>query len=174
MAHPVGPLLQERIAQAAADEGIPVHRGGTYVCIEGPQFSSYAESLTYKGLDYDVVGMTNMPEAKLAREAEITYASIAMVTDFDCWHPEHDDVDVAKVIEVAQQTPPGRATHRPRRPRLPGRARALSGALRPRPRRRHDDGARRCATRPRRKARRGGGAGAERGVSGRAASRGIE
>jgi len=102
MAHPVGPLLQERIAQAAADEGIPVHRGGTYVCIEGPQFSSYAESLTYKGLDYDVVGMTNMPEAKLAREAEITYASIAMVTDFDCWHPEHDDVDVAKVIEVAQ------------------------------------------------------------------------
>jgi 5'-methylthioadenosine phosphorylase len=102
MAHPVGPLLQERIAAAAAAETIPVHRGGTYVCIEGPQFSSYAESLTYKGLDYDVVGMTNMPEAKLAREAEITYASIAMVTDFDCWHPEHDDVDVAKVIEVAQ------------------------------------------------------------------------
>ena len=69
-------------------------------CMEGPQFSSYAECLTYKGLGYDVIGMTGMPEAKLAREAEITYATIAMVTDFDCWHPEHDAVDVASVIKV--------------------------------------------------------------------------
>src|SRR5690606_28352344 len=81
MAHPVGPRLQQRIADAAEKENIPFSRGGTYVCIEGPQFSTYAESLTYKGLGYDVIGMTAMPEAKLAREAEITYATIAMVTD---------------------------------------------------------------------------------------------
>lgn len=103
MAHPVGPRLQSRIADAAKAEGIPFSQGGTYVCIEGPQFSTYAESLTYKGLGYDVVGMTAMPEAKLAREAEITYATIAMVTDFDCWHPEHDDVDVAAVVKIAQR-----------------------------------------------------------------------
>jgi 5'-methylthioadenosine phosphorylase len=100
MARPVGPLLQERIAAAALGAGIEIHRGGTYVCMEGPQFSSYAESMTYKGLGYDVIGMTNMPEAKLAREAEITYASIAMVTDYDCWHPEHDAVEVADIIKV--------------------------------------------------------------------------
>jgi 5'-methylthioadenosine phosphorylase len=100
MARPMGPRLQQRIADAAAAEKIEVHRGGTYVCMEGPQFSSYAESLTYKGLDYDVIGMTAMPEAKLAREAEITYATIAMVTDYDCWHPEHDAVEVSAVIEV--------------------------------------------------------------------------
>lgn len=100
MAHPVGPRLAARLAAAAEAEGIAVRRGGTYVCMEGPQFSSYAESLTYKGLGYDVIGMTAMPEAKLAREAEITYATLAMVTDFDCWHPEHDHVDVKSVIEV--------------------------------------------------------------------------
>src|SRR5919107_1408303 len=103
MARPMGPRLQQRIAEAAAAEKIELHRGGTYVCMEGPQFSSYAESLTYKGLGYEVIGMTNMPEAKLAREAEITYATIAMVTDYDCWHPDHDDVDVASVVAVAQQ-----------------------------------------------------------------------
>ena len=102
MAYPVGPLLQGRIAAAAEGEGIAVRRGGTYVCIEGPQFSSYAESTTYRGLGYDVVGMTAMPEAKLAREAEITYATVAMVTDYDCWHPEHDAVDVAAVVTVAR------------------------------------------------------------------------
>jgi 5'-methylthioadenosine phosphorylase len=102
MAHPVGPRLQDRIAAAAEAEGIAFARGGTYVCIEGPQFSSYAESVTYRGLGYDVIGMTNMPEAKLAREAEITYATVAMVTDFDCWHPDHDAVDVAAVVAVAQ------------------------------------------------------------------------
>jgi 5'-methylthioadenosine phosphorylase len=102
MAHPVGPRLQERLAQAAAAEDVAVHRGGTYVCMEGPQFSSLAESLTYKGLAYDVIGMTNMPEAKLAREAEITYATVAMVTDYDCWHPEHDAVEVADIIAVVR------------------------------------------------------------------------
>ena len=99
-AHPVGPRLQERLAQAAEAEDVPVHRGGTYVCMEGPQFSSLAESLTYKGLNYDVIGMTNMPEAKLAREAEITYATVAMVTDYDCWHPDHDAVTVQDIIKV--------------------------------------------------------------------------
>jgi 5'-methylthioadenosine phosphorylase len=100
MAHPVGPRLSERVAQAATKEGITVHRGGTYVCMEGPQFSSQAESLMYRAMGCDVIGMTAMPEAKLAREAEMTYAIVAMVTDFDCWHPDHDAVDVASVIAV--------------------------------------------------------------------------
>ena len=103
MAHPVAPLLQKRIAAAAKAEDIACKLGGTYLCMEGPQFSSYAESQTYKSLGYDVVGMTAMPEAKLAREAEISYATIAMVTDFDCWHPDHDDVDVASVIKVVHE-----------------------------------------------------------------------
>ena len=100
MAHPVGPRLSDRVAQAATKEGIVVHRGGTYVCMEGPQFSSQAESLMYRAMGCDVIGMTAMPEAKLAREAEMTYAIVAMVTDFDCWHPDHDAVDVASVIAV--------------------------------------------------------------------------
>ena len=85
MAHPVSPRLRTHIAAAAEAEGIAVHRGGAYVCMEGPQFSTLAESLTYKQLGYSVIGMTNMPEAKLAREAELCYATVAMVTDFDCW-----------------------------------------------------------------------------------------
>jgi 5'-methylthioadenosine phosphorylase len=100
MAHPVGPRLVDRHAAAAEAEGVPHRKGGTNLCMEGPQFSSYAESNTYRHLGYDVIGMTAMPEAKLAREAEITYATLAMVTDFDCWHPEHDAVDVADVIKV--------------------------------------------------------------------------
>jgi 5'-methylthioadenosine phosphorylase len=100
MAHPVSPKLRLRIDEASGKEGLPVVRGGTYVCIEGPQFSTYAESITYKTLGYSVIGMTNMPEAKLAREAEICYASVAMVTDFDCWHPEHDAVTVQDIIAV--------------------------------------------------------------------------
>src|SRR5262249_36487247 len=79
---------------------IPFARGGTYLCMEGPQFSTLAESMTYKALGYSVIGMTNMPEAKLAREAEICYASVAMVTDFDCWHPHHDAVTVQEIIHV--------------------------------------------------------------------------
>ncbi|HEY8063817.1 MAG TPA: S-methyl-5'-thioadenosine phosphorylase [Methylosinus sp.] len=102
LAHPVAPLLAKRIAAAAKAESIEHSVGGTYVCMEGPQFSSYAESLTYKAAGYDVIGMTAMPEAKLAREAELSYATIAMVTDFDCWHPEHDNVDVAAVIAVVR------------------------------------------------------------------------
>jgi 5'-methylthioadenosine phosphorylase len=102
MAHPVSPRLRIHLAQAAEEEGIPIMRVGTYVCIEGPQFSSLAESLTYKGLGYAVIGMTNMPEAKLAREAEICYATVAMVTDFDCWHPDHDAVTVQDIIKVLQ------------------------------------------------------------------------
>src|SRR6201746_2947737 len=100
MAHPVSPRLPIHLAAAAAAEGIAVARGGTYLCMEGPQFSSLAESLTYKTLGYSVIGMTNMPEAKLAREAEICYASVAMVTDFDCWHPDHDAVTVQDIIKV--------------------------------------------------------------------------
>lgn len=100
MAHPIGPGLQGMISAAAARIGETVRRGGTYVCMEGPQFSSYAESMTYKHLGYDVIGMTAMPEAKLAREAEITYATIAMVTDFDCWHPDHAHVSVSDIIKV--------------------------------------------------------------------------
>ena len=100
MAHPVSPRLRIHIAQAAEAEGIAAVRGGTYVCIEGPQFSTLAESLTYKQLGYSVIGMTNMPEAKLAREAELCYATVAMVTDFDCWHPDHDAVTVQDIIKV--------------------------------------------------------------------------
>src|SRR3954447_20882733 len=100
MAHPVSPRLRIRLAAAADAEGIAIARGGTYVCMEGPQFSTYAESMTYKNLGCSVIGMTNMPEAKLAREAEICYATVAMVTDFDCWHADHDAVTVQDIIRV--------------------------------------------------------------------------
>src|SRR3974390_12855 len=100
MAHPGSPRLGIPLAEAAMAESIQVVRDGTYVCMEGPQFSSLAESLTYKQLGYSVIGMTNMPEAKLAREAEICYATVAMVTDFDCWHPDHDAVTVQDIIKV--------------------------------------------------------------------------
>lgn len=100
LAHPVGPRLQDRLAAAAAAQDIPCQRGGTLVTMEGPQFSTLAESLMYKGLGFDLIGMTAMPEAKLAREAEITYATVAMVTDFDCWHAEHGAVDVKSVVQI--------------------------------------------------------------------------
>ncbi len=103
MAHPVSPQLRLRIDEAAGKENIPLARGGTYVCMEGPQFSTYAESITYKTLGYSVIGMTNMPEAKLAREAELCYATVAMVTDFDCWHSEHDAVTVQDIIAVLKE-----------------------------------------------------------------------
>ena len=102
-ARPVGPALVDRVERAAEAEGIPYRRGGTAVCMEGPQFSTLAESLTYKGLGYDVIHMTSMPEAKLAREAEITYACVAMVTDYDCWHEVHGAVDVASLVAVMHQ-----------------------------------------------------------------------
>jgi 5'-methylthioadenosine phosphorylase len=103
MAHPVSPRLVDRVEAAAKAEGLSYRRGGTYVVIEGPQFSSLAESRLYRSWGADVVGMTAMPEAKLAREAELSYATIAMVTDFDSWHPEHDAVDVASVVRVAME-----------------------------------------------------------------------
>ena len=100
MANPVSPLLVERVYQAALSEDIKVHKGGTYLAMEGPQFSTLAESELYRSWGCDVIGMTNMPEAKLAREAELCYASIAMVTDFDCWHPDHGDVDISEILRV--------------------------------------------------------------------------
>ena len=103
MARPTAPLLVERLLAAALAESVACVKNGTYVCIEGPQFSSLAESLAYKAAGFDVIGMTAMPEAKLAREAELSYATLAMVTDYDCWHPDHDEVDVAQVIRVSRQ-----------------------------------------------------------------------
>jgi 5'-methylthioadenosine phosphorylase len=100
MAHPIAPLLRRRLFAAAEAERIPCRDGGTYVCMEGPQFSSLAESLGYQSRGADVIGMTGATEAKLAREAEISYATVAMVTDYDCWHEEHEAVDVAAVIKV--------------------------------------------------------------------------
>ncbi|NQV60435.1 MAG: S-methyl-5'-thioadenosine phosphorylase [Alphaproteobacteria bacterium] len=100
MAHPVNARLGDWCEQAAREANIPVHRGGTYLCMEGPQFSSLAESNLYRQWGCHVIGMTNMPEAKLAREAEIPYATVAMVTDFDCWHPDHDAVEVDDIIRV--------------------------------------------------------------------------
>lgn len=99
-ADPVSPLLVGHIAKAAATENIQMHIGGTYLAMEGPQFSTLAESRLYRSWGLDVIGMTNMPEAKLAREAEICYATVAMVTDYDSWHSDFGTVDVAKVIEV--------------------------------------------------------------------------
>lgn len=100
MAHPVCRRLGDHIETAAREAGIEVTRGGTYLVMEGPQFSSLAESELYRSWNCDVIGMTNMPEAKLAREAEICYATVAMVTDYDCWHPHHDDVTVDAIIKV--------------------------------------------------------------------------
>ena len=96
---PVCGRLARLVGEACDRTTTPVHRGGTYICIEGPQFSTLAESHVYRQLRFDVIGMTNATEAKLAREAELCYATIAMVTDFDCWHPEHDSVTIAQIIE---------------------------------------------------------------------------
>ena len=100
MAHPVCRRLGEALEEAAREVGVPAVRGGVYLAMEGPQFSSLAESELYQGWGCDVIGMTNMPEAKLAREAELCYASVAMVTDYDCWHPDHDHVQVTDIIRV--------------------------------------------------------------------------
>ncbi|MCK8484600.1 S-methyl-5'-thioadenosine phosphorylase [Aliiroseovarius sp. S2029] len=98
-AHPTCLRLSAACTQSARAAGVTVHEGGTYLAMEGPQFSTLAESRMYRDQwGADVIGMTNMPEAKLAREAELCYASVAMVTDYDCWHPDHDEVDVAQVI----------------------------------------------------------------------------
>jgi 5'-methylthioadenosine phosphorylase len=100
MAHPVCPRLGDALESGANELGLPVTRGGTYLVMEGPQFSTKAESELYRSWGCSVIGMTNMPEAKLAREAELCYASVAMVTDFDCWHPDHDHVTVDAVVKV--------------------------------------------------------------------------
>ena len=100
MAHPVCSRLGDHIEAAAKEAGIEYVRGGTYLAMEGPQFSTKAESEMYRSWNCDVIGMTNMPEAKLAREAEICYATVAMVTDYDCWHPNHDNVTVSQIVEV--------------------------------------------------------------------------
>ena len=100
MAHPVCGRLGDLLEESARERGIACVRGGTYLCMEGPQFSTLAESELYRSWGCDVIGMTNMPEAKLAREAEICYATVAMVTDYDCWHPEHDNVEVADILKV--------------------------------------------------------------------------
>jgi 5'-methylthioadenosine phosphorylase len=98
-ADPVCPQLCDLLETSARGESIPIHRGGTYLCMEGPAFSTKAESNVYRGLGMDVIGMTNLQEAKLAREAEICYATLALVTDYDCWHPEHDAVTVTQIID---------------------------------------------------------------------------
>lgn len=100
MAHPVCNRLGNHLEQAASSAGLSAVRGGTYLVMEGPQFSTLAESEMYRAWNCDVIGMTNMPEAKLAREAEMCYASVAMVTDYDCWHPNHDNVTVDQIIQV--------------------------------------------------------------------------
>ena len=100
MAHPTSKSLMNACEESIKKENISYQRGGTYVVMEGPQFSTLAESNLYRSWKADVIGMTNMPEAKLAREAEIRYASVSMVTDYDCWHPDHENVDVQQVIKV--------------------------------------------------------------------------
>ena len=100
MAHPVCARLGDRLETAARSLNIPMARGGTYLAMEGPQFSSLAESELYRSWGCSVIGMTNMPEARLSREAEMCYATVAMVTDYDCWHPDHDNVEVGDIIRV--------------------------------------------------------------------------
>ncbi|MGG5817327.1 S-methyl-5'-thioadenosine phosphorylase [Falsiroseomonas sp. HW251] len=138
VAHPVCPRIGDALEHAARGLGLPVTRGGTYLVMEGPQFSTKAESKLYRQWGCSVIGMTNMPEAKLAREAELCYATVAMVTDFDCWHPDHDHVTVEQVVKVlfsnadaaralvAEVVP---ALGRPRGPCPAGCDRALDHAL---------------------------------------------
>ncbi len=123
LARPVCARLGELLERCARELEIPVARGGTYLAMEGPQFSTRAESDLYRSWGCDVIGMTNMPEARLAREAEICYASVSMVTDYDCWHDEHAHVEVADIVRVL-------AANAGRGRRLVG---AAAGALRPRP-----------------------------------------
>jgi 5'-methylthioadenosine phosphorylase len=100
---PTCPRLSAQIAEACDRAGVKVHRGGTYVCMEGPQFSTLAESHTYRQLRFDVIGMTGATEAKLAREAELCYATFALITDYDCWHPQHDTVTLDEIISNMTQ-----------------------------------------------------------------------
>jgi 5'-methylthioadenosine phosphorylase len=97
--HPICPQLADVVARACGSAGVPAKKGGTYLCMEGPAFSTLAESNVYRSWGMDVIGMTNLQEAKLAREAEICYTTVAMVTDYDCWHPDHDAVTVSQIID---------------------------------------------------------------------------
>lgn len=127
MADPVCSRLGTALEAACRDAGIEAVRGGSYLAMEGPQFSSRAESELYRQWGCSVIGMTNMPEAKLAREAEMCYATVAMVTDFDCWHPEHDDVTVETIIKVLMENAEkGRSLVRAVIPHLSGRATCCS------------------------------------------------
>jgi 5'-methylthioadenosine phosphorylase len=135
-AHPFCPVLSALMADACREAGVTCHVGGTYVCIEGPQFSTLAESRLYRSWGMDLVGMTNLQEAKLAREAEICYVTLAMVTDYDCWHPDHDSVTVERVVAVlTQNTARAKAVLKAAVRRLPAGprecpcARALESAL---------------------------------------------
>ena len=162
MADPVSPVLADQIEAAAKAETIAYTRGGTYIVMEGPQFSTRAESNLYRSWGCDVIGMTNMPEAKLAREAEICYATVAMVTDYDCWHAEHSEVDVAAIIKVLHANVDKAHALIERLARdFPARASALPDRLRPRARCRHHHAARGARSGPARQARRRGGACAE-------------
>ncbi|HEX5067851.1 MAG TPA: S-methyl-5'-thioadenosine phosphorylase [Myxococcota bacterium] len=138
MADPVCARLGDLVVATARAQGIAFHRGGTYLAMEGPQFSSRAESHLYRSWRCDVIGMTNMPEAKLAREAELCYASVAMVTDYDCWHPHEEDVAVADIVALLlRNAEQGRGLVAGLAPRLAGRPlpcpagcdRALEGAI---------------------------------------------
>ena len=122
LGHPVCGRLGDAVEAACKEVGIDAVRGGTYLAMEGPQFSTLAESNLYRSWGCDVIGMTNMPEAKLAREAEMCYATIAMVTDFDCWHPDHDHVTVEAIIKVLlENAEKGRSLVKQVTPKLSGR-----------------------------------------------------
>ena len=122
LGHPVCSRLGDALEDAVKSLGIPYQRGGTYITMEGPQFSTKAESKLYRSWGCDIIGMTNMPEAKLAREAEMCYATVAMVTDFDCWHPDHDDVTVDAIVKVLlDNADKGRALVKQVTPGLSGR-----------------------------------------------------
>ena len=127
LGHPVCARLGDALEEAANGLGIKVVRGGTYLAMEGPQFSTLAESELYRGWGCDVIGMTNMPEARLAREAELCYATVAMVTDYDCWHPDHDHVSVDSIIRILHENADkGRALVKRVAPKLKGRDGACS------------------------------------------------
>ncbi len=127
MGHPVCERLGGDLAEAAREAGLSARRGGTYLVMEGPQFSTKAESELYRSWGCDVIGMTNMPEAKLAREAEICYATVAMVTDYDCWHEDHDHVSVEQIVQVLlDNADKARALVKQVAPRLAGRAQSCS------------------------------------------------
>ncbi|KAA5605398.1 S-methyl-5'-thioadenosine phosphorylase [Roseospira marina] len=127
MAHPTCGRLGDAVEESCRDLGIPHQRGGTYLVMEGPQFSTRAESELYRAWGCDVIGMTNMPEAKLAREAEICYCTVAMVTDYDCWHPDHDAVTVEAIVKVLlDNADKGRALVKAVAPHLSGQTTACA------------------------------------------------